>query len=123
TPKYCNFLVGITPAARNVPTAEINGATLADFGKVLSLALDRPVIDATGIPGRFDFHLEFAIDEKTPALFEMRRLVGEETVSKSRPSILTAIQQQYGLKLVPSQAPREFLVIDHVEKPALSPAF
>ena len=67
------------------------------FAKVLSWAVGRPVIDATGITGRFDFHLEFALDENTPPLLELRRKLGE-AVSTARPTILTAIQQQYGLR-------------------------
>jgi uncharacterized protein (TIGR03435 family) len=35
----------------------------------------------------------------------------------SEPGVLTAIQEQLGLKLVPQLIPEEFLVIDHVEMP------
>ena len=91
------------------------GATLNDFAKLLGLALGRPVIDATGIAGRFDFHLEFAPDESTPGMRDLRIAPGD--AANSLPPVLTAIQQLYGLKLVPSPAPREFLVVDHVEKP------
>jgi uncharacterized protein (TIGR03435 family) len=35
----------------------------------------------------------------------------------SQPAILTATQEQLGLKLVPQLMPKEFLVIDHVEMP------
>jgi len=31
--------------------------------------------------------------------------------------IFVAMQEQLGLKLEPATAPREFLVIDHIEKP------
>jgi uncharacterized protein (TIGR03435 family) len=75
---HCSFFVGQSPMVGPRPTAEAKSATLKDFTKLLSLAVDRPVTDATGIPG---------------------------------------LQPQYGLKLVPSRAPQEFLVVDHVEKP------
>jgi uncharacterized protein (TIGR03435 family) len=114
--KHCGFFVGQTPPAGPYPVAEAKGATLGDFGKLLSVALDRPVIDATGIPGRFDFHLEFGLDGNTPNLQQMSKLLGANATA--RPPILSAIQDQYGLKLVPTKAPREFLVIDHVEKPS-----
>lgn len=115
--KHCTFLVGSSALSGSMPAAIAKGATLNDFAKLLSWAVGRPVIDATGITGRFDFHLEFALDENTPTMLDLRRILGD-AVSTARPTILTAIQQQYGLKLVPSQAPREFLVVDHVEKPS-----
>ena len=115
--KYCSFFVGVTPSVGPMPTAEAMGATLHDFAMLLSMAVDRPVIDATGIPGRYNFHLEFAPDANTPTLLDLRRFVSEAAVA-ALPTILTAIQEHYGLKLVPSQAPREFLVVDHVEKPS-----
>ena len=34
------------------------------------------------------------------------------------PSILTALEQQLGLKLEPIRVPREFIVIDHIERPS-----
>jgi len=33
-------------------------------------------------------------------------------------TIFTAMEEQLGLKLVPSHTSREFIVIDHVERPA-----
>lgn len=59
-----------------------------------------PVIDQTRLTGRFDLRLEFAMP-RNPA----------------GPSIFTASPQQLGLKLEPTQALRDFLVIDRVEKP------
>jgi uncharacterized protein (TIGR03435 family) len=71
-------------------------------GGLLSNNLDRPVIDKTGITGRFDFTLEFA------------RNMADDTGT----SIFTAVQEQLGLKLVPDKGPVQVLVIDHVEKPS-----
>lgn len=71
-------------------------------GGLLSNNLDRPVIDKTGITGRFDFRLEFA------------RNMADNTGT----SIFTALQEQLGLKLTPDKGPVEVLVIDHVEKPS-----
>jgi len=116
--KRCSFFVGISPAVGPVPATVAQGVTLHDFAKVLSWAVGRPVIDATGIAGRFDFHLEFQPDENTPGMRELAELKGAG--GTTRPPILEAIQQQYGLKLVPSQAPREFLVVEHVEKPLVN---
>ena len=81
--------------ARKVTTGMI-GSQLA--GRVLG----RAVIDRTGIAGEFDINLEWTPDE-SPDL---------------GPSIFTALQEQLGLKLEPTRAPVEVLVIDHVERPS-----
>jgi uncharacterized protein (TIGR03435 family) len=41
---------------------DVEGPDLAGFAEALDLVVDRPVIDTTGIPGRFDFHLEYGAD-------------------------------------------------------------
>ena len=63
--------------------------------------LDSPVANQSGLPGEFDFELDFAIDDKP----------------ESGPSIFTAIQEQLGLKLVAVKGPVEVLVVDRAEKP------
>ncbi len=78
---------------------------LDDFCRLLAAPLGRPVIDKTGISGRFDFHLKFA-SEETPAL--LRPLY---------PSLFSVVEEQLGLKLEPFTGPREFFVIDQVQKP------
>jgi uncharacterized protein (TIGR03435 family) len=64
---------------------------------------ERPVLDRTGIPGEFDFRLEFAADDSKP---------------EYGPSLFTAIQEQLGLKLEPAKGPISTLIIDHAEKPS-----
>jgi uncharacterized protein (TIGR03435 family) len=76
------------------------------------------VIDRTGVTGRFNFILEFAVDENTPGL--PGRPVPEREADADVPpaaTIYTALEEQLGLKLEPTQAAREFIVIDHVERP------
>jgi uncharacterized protein (TIGR03435 family) len=87
--------------------------SIADSCKNLGWnAMDRPVIDRTGIDGIFNFHVEFTADESTPNLFDPYR-----PASDPGPSIFTAVLEQLGLKLEPAKGPRDFLVIDHVERP------
>jgi uncharacterized protein (TIGR03435 family) len=82
--------------------------SMADFCQNLTWnALDRRVIDKTGIAGKFNFHIEFAPDEATA-----------EPAEPAGPSIFTALQQQLGLKLERATGPVEFLVIEHVERPS-----
>ena len=88
------------------------------FSKLLGLVLDRPVIDKTGISGRFDLQLEFAINSATPRFLPGGDLAPMVDVASTvaSPSIFAAIQE-LGLKLEPAKGPKEYIVIDHVEKP------
>jgi uncharacterized protein (TIGR03435 family) len=111
--KYCKVRVGIQP-----PAVDAQGSSLAEFSQLLALVLDRHVIDKTGIAGKFDIHLEFGIDAATPKFLpggDLARFAGAASDSPV-PSIFTAIQL-LGLKLEATKGPREFLVIDHMERP------
>jgi bla regulator protein blaR1 len=89
-------------------------ATVDYICKMLQLVMDRPVIDKTGLTGLYKIDLEFAIDQSTPGV------VGPEYAQPSddppAPSIFTVVQR-LGLKLEATKGPRDFLVIDHVERP------
>jgi len=75
--------------------------------------LDRDVIDRTGISGRFDIHLELAQADLFPQ--------GEPTEGAAPIDPYTDIQfalRRLGLRLESIKAPREFLIIDHVDRPS-----
>lgn len=74
---------------------------------LLSNPVGRTVIDHTGLTGRYDFELHWTPDN-TPA----------DSPLAGGPSIFTAVQEQLGLKLEPSTAPLDVLVIDSIEKPS-----
>lgn len=67
---------------------------------------ERVVFDKTGLTGAWDVSLDFA---------NVRATGGD--VPDERPSFFTALQEQLGLKLVPSRNRLEFVVIDHIERP------
>ena len=90
---------------------QLDGMSIDGFTKFFLSRLDRPVIDKTGLTGLFDFHLEYAPEQaSTDGVALPADLAGA--------SILTAIQQQLGLKLPRAKGPGEYLVIDHVERPS-----
>jgi uncharacterized protein (TIGR03435 family) len=85
---------------------------LADF---LTMFMERPVMDATGLAGKYDFTLYWAPE------YPMVRLApktqgAEAEAPDPAPTIFAAVQDQLGLKLEPRKMPVEFLVIDHMEK-------
>jgi uncharacterized protein (TIGR03435 family) len=97
---------------------DIEGGTLPMFAGLLSMALDRPVIDKTGITDQFEIHLKFSPDDSAaprPSTTDP----GSPTVgAPDAPGIFQAIQEQLGLRLVPAKGPVDVLVIDHIEKPS-----
>jgi uncharacterized protein (TIGR03435 family) len=104
---------------RNGPNSTLvaGGASLSSL-VLLGSDLGAKILDKTGITDKFNFTLEFAIDENTPG----RLARGEDIQPSDIPraaTIFTALEEQLGLRLEPAKAPREFIVIDHVER--LSP--
>jgi uncharacterized protein (TIGR03435 family) len=102
------------------PAIDAEGSTLGEFSKLLNLVLDRPVIDKTGITGRFNIRLDFARDQATQGLRQPLPPDGPAALPSdpNRPAIFTAVQEQLGLKLTSARGPVETLIIDHVERPS-----
>ena len=90
---------------RNRGEIDSTSMPLHSLPSMLARELDRPVVDKTGLTGKYDFKLQF-----TPAM-------GAAPDSPD-PSIFTAIEEELGLKLVPGKTALDVLVIDSVERPA-----
>lgn len=88
-------------------TMTINNFSMAEFALVMQLFTDRPVVDQTGLAGKWDFKWTWTVDES--------RVPPD---SNAAPGLFTAIQEQLGLKLKPVKAPADAFVIDHVERPS-----
>jgi uncharacterized protein (TIGR03435 family) len=90
--------------------------TMSHFAEMLSMILDRQVIDTTGLKGHYDFALDWAPDSNPAAGVGSSN---ETSVTPDPgPSIFTALQEQLGLKLKPQKGPVEVLVIAHIEQPS-----
>jgi len=99
-------------------SVEALGSTLGEFSKVLRVLVDRPVIDKTGITGRFDIRVKFS--REGTALDGIRLNEGPSTAADptGTPSIFVALQDELGLRLESGRGPVDTLVIDHIEKPS-----
>jgi uncharacterized protein (TIGR03435 family) len=77
-------------------------AAISDLANGLSFFAGRPVINKTGISGRYTLDFMWASDsaETSPL-----------------PSLPTALREAFGLQLKPDKEVLDVLVIDHVEKP------
>jgi len=99
---------------------------LDEFALWLYAITDRPVLNKTGITGRYFLDVVFAPDQSTPgALTRLTMLARarnggdiEKPSNPPGPSIATALQQQLGLKLEPATASRDFLIVDNAERPS-----
>jgi bla regulator protein blaR1 len=119
-----------TTSARNVPMAYLAQFLTTGGGEP---SLGRPVVDRTGLDGRFDFTIEYTSETSGPP-------PGATVVSKGggaprsapppsspdagtpaggeKPPFLQALREQLGLKLESSRAAVRTPVIDHIESPS-----
>jgi uncharacterized protein (TIGR03435 family) len=86
--------------------ATFTNCSMGDFSLMLGFMMDRPVVDQTGIAGRWDFALRWTPQD------------AETTDANAPPGMFTAIQEQLGLKLEPVKAQADVLVVDKVERPS-----
>jgi len=94
-------------------------ASMNDFC-VLGLqgtVLDRPVLDQTGIDGKFDFQLNWTPDDSQFTTLGVK-VPAPTDAPNAPPNLYTAIQEQLGLKLEATKAAADVLAVDHVEKPS-----
>ena len=78
------------------------GVTADMLATVLSSQLGRPVTNKTGVAGVFDFTLQWTPDDRAAP-------------DADRPSLMTAIREQLGLRLIAQTMQVEVVVIDRLE--------
>jgi uncharacterized protein (TIGR03435 family) len=84
------------------------GSSLDEFRGFLSRVTGRPVLDRTGLTGKWDFLLNYT----PPDLL----LAGAPPAES--PDLFTALREQLGLKLESTTGPVEMFVIDRLEPPS-----
>jgi uncharacterized protein (TIGR03435 family) len=107
------FFTNISPA-----TLTVRNATMDDVCHLFqSAVLDRPVVDQTGITGKWNFLLKWTADESQFSGMGVK-VPPPSDAADAPPPLFTAIQEQIGLKLDAGKAQIPVLVIDKVEKPS-----
>jgi uncharacterized protein (TIGR03435 family) len=82
--------------------------SMQQFADILSSLLDRPMLNRTGIEGKFDIAVDYDRDpDGTP-----------RSLASDSAALFAAFQEQLGLKVESNKAPLEVLVIDRAEKPS-----
>jgi uncharacterized protein (TIGR03435 family) len=90
--------------------ATIQRATVSHLADMLSVPLQAPVIDMTGLTGHYDFRIDLSsflvnLDRDHPM-----------GINDVIPIFIKAAQQQLGVKIDQKKMPVEMLVVDHAEK-------
>jgi len=114
-PATCGGILGMNPSAPGRVRVGARGVAMELIASSMTggaSGLDRPVLDRTGLTGRFDFAIEFSPQPDVPS----------DPGAKFRPDLtgptfIEALKEQLGLKLEPLTGPFDVLVIDNVEEP------
>jgi uncharacterized protein (TIGR03435 family) len=112
-PVFCGGVMGdngktpgtLALAARDVALGLIASSIAGPGG------FDRAVVDATGLTGKYDFLLEFAPERRSQPGDS-----GAAPLDVAGPGIAQALKEQLGLKMVPTKAPVQVWVVDHIER-------
>ncbi len=92
---------------KTTTSLKITNVSMEDLAQELQDVRDRPVVDETGLRGRFDCTLSWTRDDAPT-----------EDADNSVPGFFTAIQEQLGLKLEPSRGQVNVLVVDKLALPS-----
>jgi uncharacterized protein (TIGR03435 family) len=80
---------------------------MADFLIIKQLFMDRPLVDQTGLSGRYDFKLTYSYGDGA-------------TADADAPPMFTAIKEQLGLRFEPVKASVDVLVLDLISRDGVS---
>lgn len=99
----------------NQSHSEYHGTPISDLVDVLESVERIPVVDKTGLVGKYSFALYWSPDSAT---IPPTGYPGAIPPEPAGPLLFSALQQELGLKLVPTKAPVESIVIDSIDRPS-----
>ncbi len=113
-------MISTTPGGA---TARMNakGLSSSEIASRFAQNLRRPVIDKTGLTGRYDFVLEYTPDLSgvvlpSPPPGVVAPAGPEPVASEPGSNLPSAVEKQLGLKLTSTKAKLDVIVVDHAEK-------
>jgi uncharacterized protein (TIGR03435 family) len=109
------------PSTPRLQAVDVKGLTVEEFIKGLLYAViystNTPVVDKTGLTGKFDFRVEYGF--KPQEIRQHAQRTGRlESDFDTSPTVFEALEDQLGLKLVETKGPWPHFVIDQVERPS-----
>ena len=98
---------------------ESTGTGIPFLVHVLSSQLGRTVVDKTGLTGNYDYTLQWTPDDVgTPMGGDAGPGKGDVSPDAGGPTLLTALEEQLGLKLESQKGTVDVIVIDHIDTPS-----
>ena len=114
----CGAFRGNAPGKPGNHRYEYVGLQLDGFPAVM----DRPVMNKTGLDGRYNLAIEFTPDDSTPGTIAPNSPYADRERAEQKanpgpgPTIFKALEE-LGLKLELAKGPAEYIAIDRVAKP------
>jgi uncharacterized protein (TIGR03435 family) len=113
-PRICDAFIKIPAPNHEILLGSRNTTMKLIADSLSSLGgLGRPVVDQTGLSGRFDFTLQWMPESNAP-----EQSGADAPLNPLGITFPEALKDQLGMKLKPAKAPMDVLVVDHVEKPS-----
>ncbi len=111
------FVSTIFPGSKTARVHSVARAqSLSQVTATLSNQMRRPVLDKTGLTGKYDFTLDYTLDLSGVALPPPPADQPCDSAAEPEPDLAAAVQQQLGLRLVASKATLDVVVVDKAEK-------
>lgn len=106
-PPVCNGILGLPPGVPGRSRLGGRNVTIAFMADMFSQRVQpgRPIIDATGLRGKFDVLIEFVPESKAES-------------DPDGPRFEQALRDQLGLKMESRRSPMDIMVVDHIERPS-----
>jgi uncharacterized protein (TIGR03435 family) len=100
-------------------TLSAPNVSMKRFADALSVALGAIVVDQTGIEGKYDVSFQWTPDTSEPRMSKSGEPLPAPPVEAMQgPSIFTAVQEKFGLKIESKKVPVEVIVIEHANRPS-----
>jgi uncharacterized protein (TIGR03435 family) len=103
---------------RGLGVLSAQNSSIEDFADLMqSVVLDLPVVDQTGLTDHYDFLLKWAPDESQFVSLNVK-IPPPSDIADAPPPLVTAMQEQLGLKLKAGKFPVKVLVVDSADHPS-----
>jgi uncharacterized protein (TIGR03435 family) len=106
------------PGSPGISKRKYWNLSMADLVLRIGSNFDHPLLDRTGLNGRYDIELEFSSYPQQMTAAEEAAFAARGVPSGGVLPISRALPEQLGLKVVAAKESVETITIDHAEKPS-----